>query len=350
MNYELLIRPELLDIKPYSSARDEFEGAAEVFLDANENPFENGINRYPDPLQRKLKNRIAAIKGVSADHILLGNGSDECIDLLIRLFCIPGKDKVLSLSPSYGMYAVSAKINNIGFKTHLLDENFDFQVEELLEAARNTKIIWLCSPNNPNGAILKKAKVQEILDKFQGIVVLDEAYIDFSKEESWINKLEQFQNLVVLQTFSKAYGMAGLRLGMLFANPKLIAWLNKIKPPYNISSLTQEHAFAQLEDLSVYQKKLLALDEQKSLLKSRLIEIPFVEKVFPSDANFLLVRVKNADNLYQYLIENGVVVRNRSTQPRCENCLRITIGTPDENERVVELFNLKISQFENELI
>jgi histidinol-phosphate aminotransferase len=343
MNFEKLIRPELLDIKPYSSARDEFEGAAEVFLDANENPFENGINRYPDPLQRKLKNRIAAIKGISADHILLGNGSDECIDLMIRLFCVPGKDKMLSLSPSYGMYAVSAKINNVGFNTYLLDENFDFQSEELLEAAKDTKIIWLCSPNNPNGALLKKEKIQEVLEKFQGIVVLDEAYIDFSGEESWIKKLNQFQNLVVLQTFSKAYGMAGLRLGMLFAHPKLVTWLNKIKPPYNISSLTQEHALVQLENLSVYQQQLLELNEQKLQLQSRLVELPMVEKVFPSDANFLLIRVQNADKMYQYLIENGVVVRNRSTQPRCENCLRITIGTPEENKRVIELFNLKIN-------
>jgi len=342
MNFEKLIRPELLDIKPYSSARDEFEGAAEVFLDANENPFENGINRYPDPLQRNLKNRIAGIKGISADHILLGNGSDECIDLLIRLFCVPGKDKMLSLSPSYGMYAVSAKINNVGFNTYLLDENFDFQSEELLEAAKDTKIIWLCSPNNPNGALLKKEKIQEVLEKFQGIVVLDEAYIDFSGEESWIKKLDQFQNLVVLQTFSKAYGMAGLRLGMLFTHPKLVTWLNKIKPPYNISSLTQEHALVQLENLSVYQQQLLELNEQKSQLQSRLVELPMVEKVFPSDANFLLIRVKNADEMYHYLIENGVVVRNRSTQPRCENCLRITIGTPEENERVIELFNLKM--------
>ncbi len=342
MNFEKLIRPELLDIKPYSSARDEFEGAADVFLDANENPFENGINRYPDPLQRKLKNRIAAIKGISADHILLGNGSDECIDLMIRLFCVPGKDKMLSLSPSYGMYAVSAKINNVGFNTYLLDENFDFQSEELLEAAKDTKIIWLCSPNNPNGALLKKDKIQEVLEKFQGIVILDEAYIDFSGEESWIKKLNQFQNLVVLQTFSKAYGMAGLRLGMLFAHPKLVAWLNKIKPPYNISSLTQEHALVQLENLSVYQQQLLELNEQKLQLQSRLVELPMVEKVFPSDANFLLIRVQNADKMYQYLIENGVVVRNRSTQPRCENCLRITIGTPEENKRVIELFNLKM--------
>jgi len=345
MNFEKLIRPELLDIKPYSSARDEFEGTADVFLDANENPYENGINRYPDPLQKALKKRISEIKGVEPDQILLGNGSDECIDLLMRLFCVPGQDNVISLNPSYGMYAVSAKINHVGFKTYLLDENFDFEVNALLEASKDTKIMWLCSPNNPNGALLNKVKVQEILEKYQGIVVLDEAYIDFSGAESWSKHLNDFPNLVVLQTFSKAYGMAGLRLGMLFAHPKLIAWLNKIKPPYNISSLTQKHAFEHLKILSIYQQQLLELCEQKSLLQSRLVELPLVEKVFPSDANFLLIRVKNADAMYDYLTKNGVVVRNRSNQPRCENCLRITIGTPEENERFIALI-----QFANMLI
>ena len=332
-----IIRPDLLGMKPYSSARDEFEGEASVFLDANENPFNNGVNRYPDPLQWNLKKRIAELKGVCPEQILLGNGSDECIDLLFRLFCRPGIDKAASISPSYGMYAVSARINQVELVDLLLNEDFSMVVERILNASKGCKLLFLCSPNNPTGQSFPKEQIREILRRFEGIVVIDEAYIDFSEQESFLHDLSEFSNLAVSQTFSKAYGMAGVRLGMLFASEELINWINKIKPPYNINQLTQEFVLDKLSDTDKVKAEIELIVKGRNKLLKELLTMEQIVQVYPSDSNFILVKVKNANELYNYLIKNGVVVRNRSNQPWCENTLRLTVGTPEENEKLLNL-------------
>lgn len=336
---ETWIRPDLLEMKPYSSARDEFEGTASIYLDANENPFNNGVNRYPDPLQKKLKQRIAEIKGVKAEQLFLGNGSDECIDLLFRLFCRPGIDKVATISPSYGMYAVSARINQIELVEILLNEDFSLDPERILNASKDCKILFLCSPNNPTGQSFPKAQLIELVEKFQGIVVIDEAYIDFSLEDSMLMVLNDYPNLTVSQTFSKAYGMAGIRLGMLFGSIELISWINKIKPPYNINQLTQEFAFKKLVDLTIVKSEIELIVSERKKLMNAFSHLFLIQKVYPSDSNFILIKVAAADLLYYYLIKKGIVVRNRSNQPLCNNTLRLTIGTPDENILLINALN-----------
>lgn len=330
------VRPHLVDLQPYSSARDEFdqnevEGFNFVYLDANENPFNTGYNRYPDPHQHELKKVISEIKGVPRDQIFLGNGSDEAIDLVIRLFCSEN-DNILIPSPTYGMYKVSAGINNIKIKTSLLDENFQLTDSFLSQADERTKVVFLCNPNNPSGNLLN---VQSVLATFKGIVVVDEAYIDFTKSPSLIRHINTHPNLIVLQTFSKAWGLAGLRLGMAFGRPELISLLNKIKPPYNISSATQNLALDALRQNSQMRQWVDMIVGERQRVASELIKLSTVKKVFPSEANFLLVRIDRAAQVYQKLVYDQIVVRDRSQVKRCEDCLRITIGTQDENNQLL---------------
>jgi len=335
MNIEELIRPDLIGMKAYSSARDEFEGTASIFLDANENPNNNGVNRYPDPLQKNLKNRISQWKGVPTNKIFLGNGSDECIDLLFRLFCSTGKDEVAAMSPSYGMYAVSARINNIRLREILLNEDFTFPTEKIIQESKGAKLLFLCSPNNPTGFSIPSTEIETILKSFDGIVIVDEAYIDFSSQKSVVSLLSDYPNLVVCQTLSKAVGLAGIRLGMLFASEEIVSWLNKIKPPYNINQLTQEFALKYLEKMEEIELQTEEIKTERNLLEKALIEFPFIEQVYSSDANFILARIDDANKLYDYLISFGIVVRNRSTQVLCQNTLRFTVGTKEENNKLI---------------
>lgn len=335
MKLEQLVRPDLLDLKPYSSARDEYEGKEGVFLDANENPFDNGVNRYPDPLQRELKLKIGELKSIDVDQIFLGNGSDECIDLLIRLLCVSGKDKIVSISPSYGMYSVSAKINHIELVEVFLNEDFSLNKNQLMKNGKDAKIMFICSPNNPTGNVFSKTELISLLNDFKGILVIDEAYIDFSSEESMIGELINSPNLVVLQTFSKAYGLAGLRLGMLFASKELVSWLNKIKPPYNINQLTQEKAIQALENTDLINSQIDILKEERKRVETELMKLDLVLIIYKSDANFILVKVKDANMVYNKLIESKVIVRNRSNQRLCDDCVRITIGTQEENDVLI---------------
>ncbi len=340
MNIEQLIRPDLLDLKPYSSARDEYEGEASIYLDANENPFENGFNRYPDPLQIKLKHKIAAIKNCDFSTIFLGNGSDECIDLLIRLFCESYKDEIVSISPSYGMYAVSAKINAIQLNNVLLNDDFSLNLAAILEKGSNAKILFICSPNNPTGHSFAKKDIEFLIQNFKGIVAIDEAYIDFSEEKSAIDLIDKYENLVITKTFSKALGLAGARLGMLFSNKKIISWLNKIKPPYNINILTQDLVSKVLENYPKIQEEIELIKQERKKLILELQQIDSIETIFPSDLNFILIRIKNADEIYSKLIQKGIVVRNRSSQALCNSTLRITVGTKKENELLIQALKL----------
>jgi histidinol-phosphate aminotransferase len=335
MNIEELIRPDLIGMKAYSSARDEFEGTAAIYLDANENPNDNGMNRYPDPLQKSLKKQISHWKGVPSNNIFLGNGSDECIDLLFRLFCSAGKDEVAAMSPSYGMYAVSARINNIQLREILLIEDFTFPSDRILNESHGAKLLFLCSPNNPTGFSIPLVEIEKILKEFNGIVVVDEAYIDFSSQKSVVSLLSEYPNLAVCQTLSKAVGLAGIRLGMLFASEKIVTWLNKIKPPYNINQLTQEVALNYLEKIELVEKQTKEIIQERNKVSASLGQFPFIEKVYPSDANFILARINEANDLYDYLLSKGIVVRNRSTQTLCENTLRFTIGTEEENNELI---------------
>ncbi len=336
MNILELIRPDLRDLQPYSSARDEYSGSEGVFLDANENPFENGVNRYPDPLQKNLKEKVSVTKGVSSSKIFLGNGSDECIDLLFRLFCIPTIDKVVTISPSYGMYKVSAKINQIEICEVLLNPDYSLNVEKLNEAAVDAKMILLCSPNNPTGNAFPKSEIISILQSNSCLVVVDEAYIDFSQEETLLGELDNYPNLIVLQTFSKAYGLAGLRLGLLFGSIEIVEWLNKVKPPYNISQLTQNEAIIRIKDSELIRKQINYLLEERERITLEMQKIGNILKVYPSDSNFILIKVLDADKLYNYLIINKIIARNRTNQPLCANCIRVTIGTIDENNLLLE--------------
>jgi len=332
-----LVRENILTLKPYSSARDEFSGNAAVFLDANENPFNNPFNRYPDPRSGELKNRIAEIKKLKPAQIFTGNGSDEAIDLLIRIFCEPGKDEIISIDPSYGMYQVAADINNVPVKKVKLTAEFQPDVPGILKIAKhNSKLLFLCSPNNPTANSLDEEKLIELLEKFQGIVIIDEAYIDFSVKKSFTSFLDKYENLVILQTLSKAWGLAGIRLGMAFADPGIISLLNKVKYPYNINLLTQNLALEKLADEVKMKEWVEIILKGRDLLSSELPAFSFVRKVFPSDANFLLVRVDEPVKLYDFLTLNGIIVRDRSSVTLCEGCLRITVGTPEE---IKELLN-----------
>lgn len=323
-------------MKPYSSARDEFKGEAEVYLDANENPFPSSYNRYPDPLQKNVKAVLASTQNVQPENIFLGNGSDEAIDVLIRSFCEPNRDSILILEPTYGMYAVCANVNAVNIKSVALTPSFDIDLEATLnEIDSTTKIVFICSPNNPSGNLLNRDSILTLLNSFKGLVVVDEAYIDFSSSESFVTSLAMFPTLVVLQTFSKAWGLAGLRLGICYAAAEIIEILNKVKYPYNINSQTQ---YLALEAMANSEKKKLDVKQlihERVKLEKKLAELPFVKFVFPSQANFLLVRVTNAAHVYNVLLQKGVIVRNRSSILHCENCIRITIGTPQENQRLL---------------
>lgn len=335
-----LLRHNIKTLTPYSSARDEFSGDARIFLDANENslgsPTTKWYNRYPDPHQAKLKEKLSTIKNVPAKNILLGNGSDECIDIIYRAFCNPGRDNVVICPPTYGMYEVSAHINDVAVRKVPLQENFQLDLENMEEQVDdNTKIIWLCSPNNPTGNSLNRGDIETILVNFPGIVVIDEAYINFSRYRSFVQELEEYPNLVILQTLSKAWGLAGLRLGMAFASEEIINVFNKIKPPYNIGQATQDLVMQALDRLADVNDMIRLLVQERDEMVQRLSTVPLVEKVYPSDANFLLVKVKGAPVLYKMLIENGIVVRDRSNVQLCENCLRITVGTPAENQALL---------------
>jgi len=337
MEIKNFLRKNIAELKPYSSARDEYSGEAMVFLDANENPFNQPYNRYPDPLQRRLKEKIAKIKAVAPENIFLGNGSDEPIDLLIRAFCEPGIDNIVSINPTYGMYQVAADVNNVRVNKISLTETFDIAADDLLNAAdKNTKLIFLCSPNNPTGNCLSHEEIQKTLENFGGIVVIDEAYIDFAPGKSFLPKLENYPNLVILQTFSKAWGMAGIRLGMAFASAEIINILNKIKYPYNLNILTQNKAFELIEKTDDVRKWVKLLIAERKKMAELLTDFPFVIKVFPSDANFLLVKTHDSNGIYNYLVEQGIIVRNRSKIYLCNDSLRITIGSPDENEILLQ--------------
>lgn len=332
MDINQLLRKNIAALSPYSCARDEFEGEASVYLDANENPYNAPYNRYPDPLQKALKEKIAALKGLRAEQIFLGNGSDESIDLAFRAFCEPRLDNVLAIAPTYGMYKVCADINDVAYREHSLDADFQFKAEDLLARCdEHTKLIFLCSPNNPTGNSLCLSEIVKVIENFQGLVMLDEAYIDFSSQDSFCSLLDKYPNLVIFQTFSKAWASAGLRLGMAFASPEIIAVYNKVKYPYNVNLQTQQLMLAHLQEPQRIQAWVAELIEQRSFLQQALAALPIVQHIYPSDANFLLVKVDDADALYQYLVAQGIIVRNRNRVRLCEGCLRITVGTADEN-------------------
>lgn len=343
MSFDLnsLLRPHIAKLQPYTSARDEYTGKEGVFLDANENPFgsitEQDFNRYPDPYQSALKEEIAKIKGVRPSQIFLGNGSDEAIDLLYRAFCNPGKDNVILLPPTYGMYEVSANINDVEIRKVALTPDFQLQPDQILAAAdANSKILFICSPNNPSANKAKREDILFLLENFKGLVVVDEAYIDFSDEPSFTTELDRFPNLLVMQTFSKAWGLASLRLGMAFASKELIRILNKIKPPYNISGLTQETVLAAIRDKAKVDRMIQDILAEREFLKSELEKLPFVQKIHPSHSNFLLVQIPNANQIYNDLIEEKIIVRNRAKVLLCADCLRITVGTREENEALLK--------------
>jgi histidinol-phosphate aminotransferase len=338
-NINNLIRENIKSLKGYSSARDEYKDLTTtemVFLDANENPFENGVNRYPDPQQNSVKELLSVIKKINKKNILLGNGSDEVLDLIFRAFCEPNKDNVITLPPTYGMYSVLANINAIENKQVLLTATYQPEVAQILkEVNQNTKILFLCSPNNPSGNSFTNEIVEELLIKFKGLVVIDEAYIDFSEENSWLEKLAQFPNLVITQTLSKAYGLAGIRLGVCYASKEIIKVLNSIKPPYNVNELTQQKAIDRLGNMEVVEKEVAEIIFQRDILIKDLKKISFIKVIYPTDCNFVLVKVDDANIRYDQLIKKGIVIRNRTTQPLCENCLRLTIGTMSENKKLI---------------
>ncbi|MGL5788224.1 MAG: histidinol-phosphate transaminase [Bacteroidales bacterium] len=334
---ESLLRPNIARLKPYSTARDEYRGSLGQFMDANENPFQNGINRYPDPYQKILKERISELKRVSADSVFIGNGSDEAIDILYRIFCIPATDNVISISPSYGMYKVAADINDTEFREFLLDDAFQLNAAELIKLADDkTKLIFLCSPNNPSGNLLDFGEIEYLLKNFDGIVIVDEAYIDFANTKSLTSQIEKYPNLVVLQTLSKAWGAAAIRLGIALANPDIIKYMTRVKYPYNINILSQKAALEALDGVEDVEEMIKMIKQERDQLRQRLSSFPFIEYVYPSDANFLLIKCFNSRKLYDYLLKKGIIVRDRSSVPGCNSCLRISIGTPGENQRLIE--------------
>lgn len=342
MNLNKLIRPAVKAMKSYSSARDEFESQDKdlVFLDANENPFPNGLNRYPDPQQMQLKNKLAALKGLRPSQILCGNGSDEVLDLIFRAFCEPNEDGIITLTPTYGMYAVLANLNGIQQQCVSLTADFQVDVPAVLNAIRpNSKLLFICSPNNPSGNVMSRTAIKEILKAFKGLVVIDEAYIDFTDTESWLEDLSEHPNLVVTQTLSKAYGLAGIRLGICYASEEIIAVLNKIKPPYNINSLTQKAAISAISQRENTKQQLKTILDQRTELIKEFKKIAWIEKLYPTDANFILIRVDNANLRYEQLKNKGIIVRNRTREDGCTNCLRITVGTAEENKRLINTLN-----------
>jgi histidinol-phosphate aminotransferase len=338
MNLESSVRKNIYNLKPYSCARDEFKGEASVYMDANESPYNRPYNRYPDPLQTALKEKIARIKNVRPAQIMVGNGSDECIDLIFRIFCEPKKDIVVAIDPTYGMYKVCADINNVKYRKVSLDKNFQPDAEKLLaETNEQTKAVFLCSPNNPSGNLLNRPEILKIIEGFSGIVVIDEAYVDFSSEPSWLEDLDKYPNLIVLHTFSKAWGLASVRCGLAFASEEIIALFNKVKYPYNVNQLTQRYVAVQLEEGEKFKNEWVKMirDEKEPLIHA-LQALNCVKKIYPSDANFLLVKVNDAKRIYKHLVENGIIVRDRSSISLCNNCLRITIGTKKENRAFIE--------------
>ena len=342
MNFKLenLVRENIKGLAPYSSARKEFSGAAQIFLDANENsfgsPLEQNYNRYPDPLQSEIKKKVAEINDTKPNEIFIGNGSDEAIDLLFRIFCEPRLDNILICPPTYGMYEVSAKINDVEIKRVNLTEDFQLDAEKIKETVdANTKLLFICSPNNPTGNSMRREAILEIAETFRGIVVVDEAYIHFSNEKSLINEINNFPNLVILQTFSKAWGLAGLRVGLAFANAEMIELFNKVKPPYNISEIAQTAILDALENRGKVEKTIRKIISERESLIKNLREPAFITKIYPTDANFILVKTVDADSIYKFLLDEKIVVRNRNNVEMCSGCLRITVGTPDENADLI---------------
>ena len=336
MDIAKLIRKNILNLTPYSSARDEFDHVAEVYLDANENPFNNGVNRYPDPYQKAVKEKLSEIKGVSPENILMGNGSDEVLDLIYRAFCEPQIDNVISHNPSYGMYPVLAEINNVELRKVNLESGFQLNAQNMIAASdEQTKVFFICSPNNPSGNLLAKEEIKKLLDLQQGLVVIDEAYIDFAAADSWLSELDNYPNLVVCQTLSKAWGLAGLRVGMCFASKEIIKVLNAIKPPYNVNELSQQAALKALIQEEEFRKNLQVILDEKMKMEKALDQLPCILQRFPSDANFILIKVADAKAIYDYLMAEQIIVRNRSKEYLCDNCLRLTVGTPAENERLL---------------
>ncbi len=336
MNLQKLVRKNIYALKPYSCARDEFKGEASVYLDANENPMNAPYNRYPDPLQWTLKEKIAKMKHVRPGQIMLGNGSDEPIDLVYRVFCEPEEDNVVAIEPTYGMYKVCADINNVEYRKAFLNDDFTLNVEQVLDAVNEkTKVIFLCSPNNPSGNLLNRPDMLKIVENFGGIIVIDEAYIDFSSEKSWLEELDKHPNIIVLQTFSKAWGLASVRCGMAFASEEIIAYFNKVKYPYNVNLLTQNFVSEQIDHEARKNEWVNMLLEQRDYLAKELEKLPFIEKVYPTDANFILVKVPDANAVYQSLVEKGIIVRNRNTVSLCQGGLRITVGTAEENRTLI---------------
>lgn len=332
-----LVRPNIWNLAPYSSARNEYTGnEARIFLDANENPYNKPFNRYPDPLQEELKNKVSQIKKVAAEHIFLGNGSDEAIDLVYRIFCEPDVDNVVAIEPTYGMYKVCADINNVGYHPVLLDETFQITATTLLEACNeHTKVIWICSPNNPTGNNINREAIVETIQHFDGIVVLDEAYSDFSTQKSFRSELANYPNLIILNTMSKAWGCAAIRLGMAFANKEIINLFNKVKYPYNINILTQQQALKSLQNTFEVEKWVSTLLLERDRMLHAFAVLPLCEKVYPTDANFFLAKMKDAQVVYDYLVSKGIIVRNRHKVALCHNCLRVTVGTKTENNELL---------------
>lgn len=340
-NLNNILRENIKNLVPYSSARDEFKGEASVFLDANENsfgsPLPNQYNRYPDPLQLAVKTRLSEIKGVPPQNIFLGNGSDEAIDILFRAFCRPGIDNVITVPPTYGMYEVSANINDVAIKKTPLTPDYQLNLEEIAAAIdENTKLIFICSPNNPTGNSINREDIETILANFSGLVVIDEAYINYSRQKSFIQELTEYSNLVILQTLSKAWGLAGLRVGMAFASEEIIEVFNRVKPPYNINEASQTLALEALNNIDQVNTWIKETIAQREKLVSNLAKLTFVSKIYPSDANFVLVKTTNARGIYTYLVEKGIIVRDRSKIELCEGSLRITVGTPAENDKLIE--------------
>ncbi len=338
MNIDKLVRQNILNLKPYSSARDEFKGSEGMFFDANENPY-GKLNRYPDPYQNDLKNKLSQLKNIAIENIFIGNGSDEIIDLTFRVFCEPGKDKALTFSPSYGMYEVSANINNVELIKVPLKWDFQLDIEEIDTYLHdeNLKVIFLCSPNNPTGNLLNFKDIEYILKKFQGILILDEAYIDFANTESCLSKIDQFPNLLVSQTFSKAWGLAAARVGVAYANKQIVQYLNKVKPPYNVSQINQQAAIKALENIEDFETKKTDILKEKDKLISALQKMDIIQRIYPSDTNFILIQVENANKLYDDLVDKEIIVRNRDKLVR--NCIRITVGTAEENQFLIKAMN-----------
>jgi histidinol-phosphate aminotransferase len=331
---EKAVRPSIRNLVPYTSARDEFVGKAEVYLDANENPY-GVLNRYPDPYQNQLKNNLSLTKNIPAEYIFISNGSDEIIDLTLRIFCQPGVDKALTFTPTYGMYQVSAAINQVELIQLPLDDNFQIDSTSLEKYYQDDqlKLIFICSPNNPTGNLISIHTIESILQQFNGIVLIDEAYIDFSMSASWIEKIHQYPNLIVSQTFSKAWGLAAARVGVAYANPNLMSWYNKVKPPYNVSQINQEAALLALNNKVHYEAKISAILKQKRILLKALLPLAFIQKIYPSEANFIFIQVKDANKIYRTLVQQKIIVRNR--HQLVANSLRISIGTPAENQKLI---------------